>query len=59
MLIETVNHGLRVELVAAVALDFADISRQLGHSRLCARRLIAWTHSTFNPWLGCLRVSPA
>src|SRR6516225_863577 len=20
---------------------------------------IAWTHSTFNPWLGCLRVSPA
>ena len=20
---------------------------------------IAWTHSTFNPWLGCLRVSTA
>jgi protein gp37 len=26
---------------------------------MAAQTGIAWTHSTFNPWLGCLRVSPA
>jgi protein gp37 len=31
----------------------------VGSFYMAARTGIAWTDSTFNPWLGCLRISPA